>query len=65
MLIYHRLDANRPAGGVTVRAQLRGAGSAIRHREVIGSVSMGFVIFMLIFGLFLTAMPVHLERSSA
>jgi MFS family permease len=28
---------------------------------VIGSISIGFVIFMLIFGLFLTAMPVHLE----
>jgi ACDE family multidrug resistance protein len=61
VLIYHRLDANRPAGGVTLRAQLRGAGSALRDRDVIGSVSIGFVIFMLIFGLFLTAMPVHLE----
>jgi MFS family permease len=61
VLIYRRLDANRPSGGVTLREQLRGAGSAIRHREVVGSVTMGFVIFMLIFGLFLTAMPVHLE----
>jgi len=61
VLIYHRLDANRPAGGVTLRAQLRGAGSALRDRDVIGSISIGFVIFMLIFGLFLTAMPVHLE----
>jgi ACDE family multidrug resistance protein len=61
-LIYRRLDANRPASGVTVRAQLRGASTAVRHRDVIGSVSLGVVIFMLIFGLFLTAMPVHLER---
>ena len=61
VLIYHRLDANRPTGGVTLRAQLRGAGFALRDRDVIGSVSIGFVIFMLIFGLFLTAMPVHLE----
>ena len=61
VLIYHRLDANRPAAGVTLRAQLRGAGSALRHRDVVGSVSIGFFIFMLIFGLFLTAMPVHLE----
>ena len=62
VLIYHRLDANRPAGGVTLRAQLRGAGSAIRapRRRSAPSAS-GFVIFMLIFGLFLTAMPVHLE----
>jgi MFS family permease len=62
VLIFRRLDANRPAAGVTVRAQLRGARDAVRHRDVVGSVSLGVVIFMLIFGLFLTAMPVHLER---
>ena len=61
VLIFHRLDANRPATGVTVRAQLRGAASALRNRDILGSISIGFVIFMLIFGLFLTAMPVHLE----
>ncbi|MEQ1787395.1 MAG: MFS transporter [Acidimicrobiales bacterium] len=62
VLIFRRLDANRPASGVTLRAQLSGAGDAIRHRDVIGSVSIGLVIFMLIFGLFLTTLPVHLER---
>ena len=61
VLIYHRLDPNPPAESVSLRSQLRGAGAAIRHREVIGATTMGFVIFMLIFGLFLTAMPVHLE----
>jgi MFS family permease len=62
VLIYRRLDANRPAAGVTVRDQLGGAGTAIRHRDVLGSISIGVVIFMLIFGLFLTTLPVHLER---
>ncbi|MEO7572625.1 MAG: MFS transporter [Acidimicrobiales bacterium] len=62
VLIYHRLDANRPAAGVTVRAQLGGAKAAIRSRDVLGSISIGAVIFMLIFGLFLTTLPVHLER---
>jgi len=62
VLIYHRLDPNRPAAGVTLRDQLGGAGAAIRHRDVLGSISIGVVIFMLIFGLFLTALPVHLER---
>ena len=62
VLIYRRLDANRPLGRVTLRDQLGGASTAIRHRDVLGSISIGVVIFMLIFGLFLTAMPVHLER---
>ena len=61
VLIVHRLDPNPPADSVSFRSQLRGARTAIRHREVVGSTAMGFVIFMLIFGLFLTAMPVHLE----
>ena len=61
ILIYRRLDANRPTQAVSVRQQLRGAGSAVREHDVLGSISIGFVIFMLIFGLFLTAMPVHLE----
>jgi ACDE family multidrug resistance protein len=60
--VHRRLDAARPAGGVTVRAQLGGARVAVRHRDVLGSISIGFVIFMLIFGLFLTALPLHLER---
>jgi len=62
VLIYRRLDANRPAGGVTLREQLSGAGEAVRQRDVLGSIVIGMVIFMLIFGLFLTALPVYLER---
>jgi MFS family permease len=61
-LIWRRLDPARPAGGETLRSQLGGARLAARHRDVLGSISMGFVVFMLIFGLFLTALPVHLER---
>ncbi len=62
VLIWRRLDPARPDGGATLRAQLGGARAAARHRDVIGSISIGFVIFLLIFGLFLTALPVHLER---
>jgi len=62
VLIYRRLDADRPTAGVTLRQQLGGAKAAIRHRDVLGSISIGAVIFMLIFGLFLTTLPVHLER---
>jgi MFS family permease len=62
VLIWRRLDPGRPDGNGTLRSQLSGARLAARHRDVLGSISIGFVIFMLIFGLFLTALPVHLER---
>lgn len=62
VLIWHRLDANRPLDGVGLREQLGGARVAVRQRDVLGSISIGFVLFLLIFGLFLTALPVHLER---
>ena len=47
---------------MTLREQLSGAGEAVRQRDVLGSIVIGMVIFMLIFGLFLTALPVYLER---
>ena len=50
----HLLDAPQPAAVDLL--------VAARHRDVLGSISIGFVIFMLIFGLFLTAMPVHLDQ---
>ena len=62
LLIWRRLDPARPVDGVHLRDQLGGARVAARHRDVLGSISIGFVLFMLIFGLFLTALPVHLER---
>ena len=60
--IWRRLAPARPEEPTTLRAQLGGARRAVRHRDVIGSVSLGFVVFLLIFGLFLTALPLHLER---
>lgn len=47
---------------MTLAEQLGGARQAMRHRDVLGSISIGFVLFMLIFGLFLTTLPVHLEE---
>ncbi len=61
-LIFRRLDPARPNDNATVRSQLGGARLAVRHRDVLGSISIGFVIFVLIFGLFLTTLPVHLQR---
>jgi MFS family permease len=62
VLIWRRLDPARPEGNESLRAQLGGARLAARHRDVLGSISIGFILFMLIFGLFLTTLPVHLER---
>jgi MFS family permease len=45
----------------TVRAQVAAAGRALRQPVVAGSVTFGAVVFALIFGLFLTAMPVLLD----
>jgi len=44
-----------------VRAQVSAAGRALRQPVVAGSVTFGAVVFALIFGLFLTAMPVLLD----
>jgi len=61
-LIWVRLAPMRPSDPQTLRSQISGARIAVRQRDVTGSIGIGFVIFALIFGLFLTVMPVHLER---
>lgn len=42
--------------------QVRDAVAVLRQRVVFGAVSFGFVLFVLVFGLFLTAMPLLLEQ---
>ena len=50
-----------PAGGRTIRQQLRETAPYVRSRQVLGPVTMSFAAFTLIFGLFLTVMPVMLK----
>jgi MFS family permease len=45
----------------SLRSQLGAAGAALRAPVVAGAISFGAVVFALIFGLFLTAMPVLLD----
>jgi len=45
----------------TLRAQLSDAGTYVRDRRVIGMCVAGFASFVLVFGLVLTALPVHLK----
>ncbi|HEX6945705.1 MAG TPA: MFS transporter, partial [Casimicrobiaceae bacterium] len=49
-------------GEGTVRAQVRRAAPYVRDRVVLAATGMAFVLFVLIFGLFLTVLPVHLDR---
>ena len=61
-LIWRRLPGTRPDTGSTIREQLRATGAVARQPVVLGTISIGFTIFMLIFGLFLTTLPVHLHQ---
>lgn len=56
-----RLDPGPRAPGATLRAQARDAAAVIRQPTVLGAIGFGFVLFVLIFGLFLTTLPIHLE----
>jgi MFS transporter, ACDE family, multidrug resistance protein len=60
-VLWRRLPDTRPGVEQTIRAQLREAMVYVRTRTVLGTIGLGFVTFMLIFGLFLTALPLHLE----
>lgn len=49
-------------GVTSMRQQLRGAWPYLRSREVSGLLLTGVVLFVLIFGLMLTVMPLYLEQ---
>ena len=50
-----------PAAPVSVGGQVRDALAVLRQPPVLGAVSYGFVLFALVFGLFLTTLPILLE----
>ena len=60
-LIYRRLDAATGDRSVRVRDQLARAAKAVRDPVVLGACLSMFVLFVVIFGLFLTTMPLLLE----
>jgi ACDE family multidrug resistance protein len=59
-IIWYQLPLAEKAEPVTLGAQLRAARTQIRKPLVLSCIVAGFVVFMLIFGLFLTTLPVHL-----
>lgn len=50
-------------GEGTLAEQLRRAAPYVRDPIVLGATAMTFVLFVVIFGLFLTVLPVHLDRA--
>ena len=60
-VLWRLLPETRSRSTVTVRGQLGEALGFARSRAVMGTVGLGFVIFFLIFGLFLTVMPLLVE----
>lgn len=56
------LDSWRPSTPPTVREQLGGATAVVRQPAVAALLGAGFLVFVMIFGLFLTVFPVHLAE---
>lgn len=50
-------------GDQTLRAQVRALGPLLRRRAVVGPIVLGALAFVLIFGVFLTAVPLYLDRT--
>jgi MFS family permease len=55
------LPATRPETSDTLTGQIGAAWKVVRQPLVFASIGFGFVLFVLVFGLFLTTMPVHLH----
>ena len=54
------LEPGRPATTSTVSDQIKDALVVLRKPVLMATISAGFVVFMIVFGLFLTVVPVHL-----
>lgn len=56
------LDPHRPPNAPRVSDQVKNAALVLRQPILIATLSAGFVVFVIIFGLFLTVVPVHLAQ---
>lgn len=59
---WTRLPADRPATPRSIGGQLRGAALVLRQPAVLTILASGVLLFTVIFGVFLTALPIHLEE---
>lgn len=61
-LAWKHLHQARPPVQVSLAQQLSGLGIAFRQPAIRSVVIGGFVVFVLVFGIFLSTLPLHLER---
>jgi len=59
---WRLLPADRPDSSVSVRDQLAGIGAVIRRPAVVVVLIGGAASFVMIFGVFLSTLPIHLEN---
>lgn len=59
---YFVLEGGRPPQHSSPIEQLRGAGSVVRRPEIATTFGIGFLVFVIIFGLFLTVFPLQLAQ---
>jgi ACDE family multidrug resistance protein len=55
-------DVRPPHAQIPLSEQLRSAGKTLRSPAIAATIASGFLIFVMIFGLFLTTLPVHLKE---
>lgn len=60
-LVWRILPEDRPSVPAAMTDQLRGAGTALANPVILAALASGVLVFILIFGGFLTTFPVHLE----
>lgn len=59
--VWRLLPEDRPDATASMGDQLRGARSALANPVVLATLGSGVLVFVMIFGGFLTAFPIHLE----
>lgn len=59
--VWRLLPEDRPDATASMGDQIRGARSALANPVVLATLGSGVLVFVMIFGGFLTAFPIHLE----
>lgn len=62
LVVMKRLGPGPTDGTSTIREQLAAAATVVRYKAVLIPIVLALATFVMIFGLFLTALPVHLEE---
>lgn len=59
---WHKLPTDVPHAKRALRVHVRELGASIRLPVVLAILTSGFVLFVVVFGIFLTTLPIHLDQ---